>query len=555
MRRLSGESWLGIIRERRGKKGATGDERLIIGVLTFEVASYMSKAVYLWHSLGQEQIARLREEVLHLEGVRKLVSNDDNFLLGLALAETMDSIDSLAHSVSRLCKRCSDPVLRRFDHLFADLIMNDSDLYGFLYSGKKMDRKVKKLERFVAAGANLYQELEILAELEQGLRRMETNPEIRRQGNSFLDFKEKVVWQREAVKCLRDSSAWNRTYDYTARLLARSLFTIVDRIKLVFGFQHKDTDASSKTMIQLSRSNSVNGFIPSFIQFSNGGTLNRFASGPIKKSGQIVLNNGVASARRRRTFLKSPTRLKWSISTKSFKGCMVGGGNISPVLEGEINRLNSGDGTEADESEFFSPDIFNTNLPPPIFKSRRKLLNAPPSTLGAAALALHYANVIIVIEKLSSSPHLIGNDARDDLYAMLPMSIRMALRMRLKSYAKNLTLSVYDPDLAADWTDAIGKILEWLSPLAHNMIKWQSDRNFEQRHLVSSTNVLLLQTLYYANQVKTEAAITELLVGLNYLWRYAKELNEKALLESANSRSFDDSLEKKSRVCGVGKKR
>ncbi|KAH0467397.1 hypothetical protein IEQ34_004635 [Dendrobium chrysotoxum] len=105
----------------------------------------MSKAVNLWRSLSQEQIARLREEIMHLEGVRKLVSNDDNFLLGLALAETMDSVDSLAHSVTRLCTR-----------------------------------SLRKLERFVAAGANLYQELEILAELEQGLRRIEMNAEIRR---------------------------------------------------------------------------------------------------------------------------------------------------------------------------------------------------------------------------------------------------------------------------------------------------------------------------------------------------------------------------------------
>ncbi|KAI0513452.1 hypothetical protein KFK09_009473 [Dendrobium nobile] len=536
MRMLSGESWLGLMREMRKKKGVTVDERSTIGVLTFEVASYMSKAVNLWRSLSQEQIARLGDEVLRLEGVRKLVSNDDNFLLGLALAETMDSVDSLAHSVTRLCKRCSDPVLQRFDHVFADLIMNDSDLYGLLYSGKKMEREVRKLEKFVAAGANLYQELEILAELEQGLRRMEMNAEISRQGNSFLDFKQKVVWQRQAVKCLRDASVWNRTYDYTVRLLARSLFTIVDRIKLVFGFQQKDTDTFSKTRNHLSRSNSVSGVIQSSIQFSNGGALHRFASDPIKISGHIALDNGVANGRRRGTLLRSPTRIKWPVSSKSFKGCMIGEGNNSPVLDGDITKLNrsSGDGTESAESEH-PMNIFDADLPPYIFKSWQKLLNAPPSTLGSAALSLHYANVIIVIEKLAASPHLIGNDARDDLYGMLPRSIRMALRIRLKSYAMNLSLSVYDPDLAADWTDAIGKILDWLSPLAYNMIKWQSDRNFEQHHLVSSTNVLLLQTLYYANQGKTEAAITELLVGLNYLWRYAKELNEKAILECTSS--------------------
>ena len=33
-----------------------------------------------------------------------------------------------------------------------------------------------------------------------------------------------------------------------------------------------------------------------------------------------------------------------------------------------------------------------------------------------------------------------------------------------------------DHVLAAEWRDALGRILRWLGPLAHNMIKWQSER-------------------------------------------------------------------------------
>lgn len=32
--------------------------------------------------------------------------------------------------------------------------------------------------------------------------------------------------------------------------------------------------------------------------------------------------------------------------------------------------------------------------------------------------------------------------------------------------------------------------------------------------------MLLVQTLYFANQQKTEATITELLVGLHYMWKF-----------------------------------
>ncbi|PKA59716.1 hypothetical protein AXF42_Ash011840 [Apostasia shenzhenica] len=545
MTKLSGESWLALVTGRGRKKAAAEREKTAtIGVLTFEMASLMSKAVHLWHSLADEQIAKLRDEVLRLEGVRKLVSDDDDFLLGLALAEIMETVDALSRSVGRLGKRCADPVLQRFENVFADLIKNESDLYGLQYAGKKMERKVKKMERFIRAGAKLYQELEVLAEMEQVLRRMQGNPATRRQGISLVDFKQKVVCERQAVKCLREISVWNRTFDYIVRLLARSLFTIVARIKLVFGFHQKNADTHPKSMTQhLSRSYSVSGLLHSPVHPSDGGgRINRFASGPIliasMKSGPISLNHRVSGVRRRGT--------KWPVSRQPFKGC-VAGGDSSSVLQSCVPIDSSSSGIHNASSSLKEEDhrdpqesIFSANVTLGIFKSRRKLLNAPPSTLAAAALALHYANVIIVIEKLATFPHLISDDARDDLYNMLPWSIRKALRMRLKSYAKNLASPVYDPDLAEEWTEAMTRILEWLAPLAHNMIKWQSDRNFEQQNLVSSTNLLLLQTLYYANQAKTEAVITELLVGLNYLWRFEKELNAKAMHQCVSSRNSDD---------------
>lgn len=128
------------------------------------------------------------------------------------------------------------------------------------------------------------------------------------------------------------------------------------------------------------------------------------------------------------------------------------------------------------------------------------------------------------------SPQLVGVDARDDLYAMLPRSVRSSLRLRLKG----IGFSASDSNLANEWKTALCRILGWLSPLAHNMIKWQSERSFEQQNLVANkTNVLLLQTVYFANKEKTEAAITELLVGLNYIWRFEREMTAKALFECA----------------------
>ncbi|XP_019704239.1 protein PSK SIMULATOR 1 [Elaeis guineensis] len=550
MRKLHAESswWIGRVGLARGdgrKKGAAAKElerAAAIGVLAFEVASLMSKAVALWHSLGDEQMLRLRDEVLHLEGVRKLVSDDDDFLLGLALAEIMDSLASLSRSVARIGKRCADPVLQRFEHLFADLVKNGVDLYEIRYSVKKMERKATKMERLVAASSDLYQELEVLGELEQALRRMQAGADPGHHGR-LIDFKQKVIRQRQHVKYLREASLWNRTYDYAVRLLARSLFTIVGRIEHAFGFQRKaaadSTGSDQKVpMSLLSRSQSIAGLTLSSVHPSRGDGIHR----------QSLSHGGLTPVAKRQN-----SKTRWPIASRPFSGCMVGG-DKSPVLQSCIpldggfqrssvaaSRIASGAEGAKPEARF-QGNIFNMNISLSMFESRRKLLNAPESTLGAAALALHYANVIIVIEKLVASPRLIGPDARDDLYDMLPTSVRAALRARLKSYAKNLASSVYDPVLAAEWSEALTRILDWLSPLAHNMIRWQSERNFEQQHLVSSSNVLLLQTLYFADQKKTQAAITELLIGLNYLWRYGREVNAKAILECVSSKDLDDCL-------------
>ncbi|KAK6140019.1 hypothetical protein DH2020_026235 [Rehmannia glutinosa] len=371
---------------------------------------------------------------------------------------------------------------------------------------KKMERKVKKMEKFVAATEQMYSELEVLAELEQSLRRMRAGANLGKV--KLLEFQQKVLWQRQEVKNLQDMSPWVRTYDYIVRLLLRSLFTIIERIKYVFGvnqienveirndFDHIHDDC-------LIRSNSMS----SLLQTSRV---------PI---GRSFSNLGFGA------------------------GCMTRG-NESPVIEtytpscGSSFRSNGASQKDADEI-----DDICTNIP------IRHLLNAPPSSLGYAALALHYAKVIILIEKLASSPHLISLDARDDLYNMLPSTIRSCLRAKLKIFSRNLASSVYDAAFASEWSLAVARILEWLSPLAHNMVRWQSERNFERQRLVVGSNVLLVQTLYFANQEETEEAIVELLMGLNYLFRFGKEINENPFRESSCSRAYDGYLFPRDNMC------
>ncbi|XP_061998336.1 protein PSK SIMULATOR 1-like [Rosa rugosa] len=165
-------------------------------------------------------------------------------------------------------------------------------------------------------------------------------------------------------------------------------------------------------------------------------------------------------------------------------------------------------------SDAETKDSDHINPSPSIF-SKYKLLDAPPDTLGAAALALHYANIVIKIESYVRFP-LFLYCGRHNLYSMLPANMRAELSERLPSI-KSSTSSVRD--LAAERKVAMAEILEWLAPLAHNTKKWHSKRNFQQKASVSRSHVLLVQTLYFANQQKTEATIMELVVGLQYIYQ------------------------------------
>lgn len=575
------------------RKHESGPEQKVIGVLAFEVASVMSKIVHLWQSLSDKQVARLREEITGSVGIKKLVSEDDEFIVGLICAELLENMVHVAKAVARMGKKCNDPALRGFDHVFDELIKIGDDPYGWVFTYKKMEKKVKKMERFILVNATLYQEMEMLVDLEQTVRRMKGNdPEP----ENLLEYQKKLVWKQQEVKNLKEISLWNRTYDYTVQLLVRSLFSIFCRINQVFGVNPMGYSAVSR----ISKSEYIHFSQPILqpaVYPSESSSLPRFASGPLGRfttvsgpmpepkktnnffSGPLVGSNSstksgpISGKSRNMNFFSGPlgrpttksgpisgmnkgTKKTWIpqspafLGRKSnskqnkmtqvgpFKGCMMASDNL-PVTNYNVssNEVHSGlEGAKESNAD-------RTHAVPSIFSSKWKFLKALPDTLGAAALALHYANVIIVIEKLAASPHLIGNDARDDLYNMLPANVRAALRERLKPCAKSLKSFIYDSALAAEWTDAMTLILEWLAPLAHSMIRWQSERSFEQQSFVSRTNVFLVQTLYFANQEKTEAAITELLVGLNYIWWFGRELNAKALRECASSRVFDEYLE------------
>ncbi|XP_071734309.1 protein PSK SIMULATOR 1-like [Rutidosis leptorrhynchoides] len=423
----------------------------------------MPKLYYTWQLLSDKNMARLRSESICTEGVRKIVSMDDEFLLGLACAEMVENLKVVAITVSRLSKRCEDSSLRSFETLFDRFANTGRDPYGWILSWKEMEAKIKKMERYVTATNTLHREIDELTVIENSLKKLlqcNSNHKIDHtmKHQKVLDIQHKVQWQEQEIKYLKEKSLWNKSFDTVTSLLARSIFTILARIKLVFHVNHGYCYYPSSLPRSLSASATVYPSDQSLDSFN-------FVSGPLFKSSKHQENNHL------------------------------------------------------------SHGFFETNS---------KILKPSSNTLGAAALALHYANLIIVTERMIRSPQLVGVDARDDIYSMLPNSIRSSLRCRLKG----IGFTAGDPVLAGEWKEALRKILEWLSPLAHNMMKWQSERCFEHQNLIPKTGVLLLQTLFFADQEKTEDAITELLVGLNYICRFEREMNAKALLNCTNFKNM-----------------
>lgn len=445
-----------------------------IGILSFEVASAMSKAVQLYKSLSPSEVSRLRNDVFRSHAVRHLVSGDESHLLELVAAEKLEELNRVAAVVSRLGKRCTELALLGFEHVYADLLAGRAAAAKLDLSTKDMEAAVKRMERYVASTASLYAELEVLGELEHGARKLQLGQKQQQQQQlqpeeALRAYEQKIQCRRHELKHLREVSLWNQTHDKIVGLMARAVCTIYARIRLVFGQP-----------------------------------LNPPARPPPPAS--VVLNPCGST----------PARL--------FGECLSFSSSAPSKDE------------EEEEEEEEEGGLLRSLLPA---GGGRAAASAGPSTVGGSALALHYANVIIIIEKLLRYPHLVGEEARDDLYQMLPTSLRLTLRVNLRAYGKDL--AIYDGAVAHDWKGKLEKILAWLSPMAHDMIRWQTERNnFEQQQhhqIVSKVNVLLLQTLHFADREKTEAAICELLVGLNYICRYEHQQN--ALLDCASSVDFD----------------
>lgn len=153
----------------------------------------------------------------------------------------------------------------------------------------------------------------------------------------------------------------------------------------------------------------------------------------------------------------------------------------------------------------------------------KQILEVPPGTVGAAGLALRYANVILTAERLLRMEAEGREDEmaaeREEMYEMLPVALRSTIRSKLRDWWRDP--GPLDQSLADGWKEAAGRILAWLAPVARDTERWHNERSMDRKwRFETGPRALMLHTLHLSNKAKVDAAIAEVLVGLSCLCWY-----------------------------------
>ncbi|KAF0923927.1 hypothetical protein E2562_007765 [Oryza meyeriana var. granulata] len=461
-----------------------------LGILAFEAAATMAKLLSLHRSLLEKEVARLRSHTMRAAGVEYLSSTDQAFLLRLACAEAVAALDAAAASVARLGVRCG----LDFAGPYASLKTGapDARLDQFVAKGLKV--KARKMERFVAATAKLCAEMEALDELEvaeqklsrRGWGRLSGPIPAPGAGDALgsdvlrLDIRA----QRARVRRLKEESLWSQSYEKAVILMARAACALFVRVCVVFGAYVPGLPPP------LPSANAVHSRLSKLLlhPMSAAAAQPKSLSGPIQRR---------------------DVSLRIEMSSSS-----------CPIIRSHWQQPGQTSPTGADW---------------------RKLLEPPPGTVGGAGLDLQYANVITTAERLLLETETEGRheDARAELYAMLPSKLRAAVRAKLRGWWKERAggggaapVLELDAGLAEGWRSAAGRILAWLAPMARDTARWHAERSMDRQRrfkVGGGARAWALQTLRWADAENAEAAVVELLVALSCVCWYEDRRREASL--------------------------
>ncbi|CAL4953699.1 unnamed protein product [Urochloa decumbens] len=461
-----------------------------LGILAFEAAAAMSKLLSLHRSLSDQEVSRLRSDAMRSPGVAYLNSTDQAFLLRLACAELVVSLDAAAAAVARLGLRCG----LDFGGVYASLKAGAPDARLDPLVAKGLRVKAKKMERLVAATARLCSEMEALDELESAERKINVrgwrlsgpipqNPQAaaaaaaaalaaQQQQMQGVDspeaesIRQELKTQRLKVKRLKDESLWNQSYDKAVGLMARAACAVFVRICAIFGAFVPGLPPP----LPAATTDSVQTRLSKLLLLNPRSGKAKAASGPITRR-------------------DGPSRVHPPVTS-----------NSCPIIGLRPSGYQKSSTTDW-----------------------RKVLDAPPSTVGGAGLDQQYASVITSAEELlqmeAEGRQEEAAVERTEMYEMLPAKLKAAVRSKLREWWRDP--GPLDEALARGWKDGVDRIMVWLGPMARDTARWQAERNMDRtRRFDGAPRVYALQTLRWADKEKAEAAIVEVLVALSCICWY-----------------------------------
>ncbi|CAA3016827.1 Hypothetical predicted protein [Olea europaea subsp. europaea] len=206
-----------------------------ISILAFEVANTISKGANLVQSLSAENIQFLRKEILHTEGVQKLVSTDMNELLRIAAADKREEFDVFSREVIRFGNLCKDAQFHNLDRFFSKLD-SDPDVHKQLREEAKMT--IQELTTLAQHTSELYHELHALDRFEQDYQARVEEVEslhLPRKGESLVMLQSELKHQRKLVRSLKKKSLWSKRLEEVVEMLVDVVSFIHQDILESFG--------------------------------------------------------------------------------------------------------------------------------------------------------------------------------------------------------------------------------------------------------------------------------------------------------------------------------
>ncbi|KAL4381477.1 hypothetical protein HN51_005089 [Arachis hypogaea] len=465
-----------------------------LGVLAFDTAKTMCRLVSLYKSLSDVEILKLRRHVIRSKGVTYLNSQQECFLLNLACAERLEDLDHAAATMSRLCTNCTDTGHKSFEVVYANMKSSGAglDARKLEYGTKNVEKVIEKMERLVSTTRNLYTAMESLSEMELSEKKIQRWRSLRSNHGLTVKvecFDDRIEYHRRQVQHYKQVSLWNQTYDKVVGLMSCIICIVYARICCVF-----------RSLIIAggrNRRNLENYYcllIHRELYMSNVNIYNNMDERFKRRRKQQ--KNNPCLAFKKISAIKFPNRHVPSRAATTNGGGGGGGGN------GKNNKTI-------------------------LAKNNKVLRLAPPTTVGGSGLSQRYANIILFMDRCMHAPVAIGEEARVALYEMLPERLKMKLKVKLRKQRMEWENCEKGTDshlkVAAQWRDTVEEVMDWLSPLANDTVRWQTERHLEKQKYDMKPTVLLLQTLHYSDLEKVEEAIVDVLVGLSCIYWYQKE--------------------------------